>query len=132
MEDRKYRQAGYKDAARQGGRVDPSGSRSSGWLKSRDVIRCADCGAVLPVAVDPKGRCPNCGAELHACTQCAHFDPGQRWECTQPILERIADKRARTECGFFSLRVTIERETSSAPGRPEDARRAFDNLFKKK
>jgi hypothetical protein len=128
MEDRKYRQAGYKDAARQGERGDAPG----GWLKSRDIIRCAACGTVLPVAVDPEGRCHSCGAGLHACTQCAHFYPGQRWECTQPIPERIVDKRARNECGFFSLRVTVERETSSAAVRPEDARRAFDNLFKKR
>jgi hypothetical protein len=81
--------------------------------------------------VDPEGSCPSCGTALHACTQCTHLDPGQRWECTQPIPERIADKRARNGCAFFSLRVTVERETSSASVRPDDARRAFDKLFKK-
>jgi hypothetical protein len=80
---------------------------------------------------DLLGQCPKCRSELHACQQCAHFAPGQRFECTQAIPERIADKRARNDCTVFSLRVTVERETSSALGHPEDARRAFHNLFKK-
>jgi hypothetical protein len=80
---------------------------------------------------DALAQCPKCKAELHACLQCAHFAPGQRFECTQPIPERIADKRARNECTFFSLRTTVERETSSGSGHPDEARRTFDNLFKK-
>jgi hypothetical protein len=48
------------------------------------------------------------------------------------VPERISDKGARNECTFFALRVTVERETSSGAARPEDTRRAFDNLFKKK
>jgi hypothetical protein len=80
---------------------------------------------------DVLGQCPKCRAELRACQQCAHFAPGQRFQCTQPVPERIADKRARNECTFFSLRETIEREASSGSTRPDDARRAFENLFKK-
>ena len=45
--------------------------------------------------------------------------------------ERLEDKRARNECGVFSLLVTVERDTSSGSMRPDDARRAFGNLFKK-
>lgn len=88
------------------------------------------CGTRLPATVDVTGPCPECGAELHACRQCAHFAPGQRFECTEPIPERIVDKRARNACPFFALRTTVERETTSGQ-RPEDARRAFDSLFKR-
>jgi hypothetical protein len=63
--------------------------------------------------------------------QCASFDPGRRFECAQPISERIPDKRARNNCTFFSLRVTVETEKSSGSSNPEDARRALHNLFKK-
>jgi hypothetical protein len=94
---------------------------------------------------DPAARCPKCGLALHSCKQCAHFDPGRRFECAQPISEGIADKSARNDCGLFALRATLERDTSSSamssgaaspgvsasPLRPSDARRAFDNLFKK-
>jgi hypothetical protein len=61
----------------------------------------------------------------------AHFEPARRFECTQDIAERVADKRARNECPRFSLMVTVERDTSSGSVRPDDARRAFGNLFKK-
>ena len=95
------------------------------------TVRCTDCGALLPSLTDGVGQCPKCRAELHACQQCTHFAPGQRFECTQPITERIADKRARNDCTFFSLRATVERETSAASGRPDDPRRALNDLFKK-
>lgn len=130
-DDRRYRQMGYKDSQREGKREEPRVSRSPGVLKNRAASRCADCGSVLPIAVDPGGRCPQCGSELHACGQCSHFDSGRRFECAQPVVERITDKRARNACALFSLRVTVERETSSASVRPKDARRGFDSLFKK-
>jgi hypothetical protein len=99
--------------------------------QSRTVVRCVDCGTQLPSLTDTLGQCPKCKAELHACQQCTYFAPGQRFECNQPIPERITDKRARNECTFFSLRATVERETSSRSGHPDEARRAFENLFKK-
>ena len=100
-------------------------------LKNRSVSRCAACGATLPVTAESLAECPSCRAGLHACRQCGHFDPGQRFECTQPIAVRVADKQAVNECDAFSLRVTVERETSSGAVRPEDAKRGFNNLFKK-
>jgi hypothetical protein len=147
-EDRRYRQQGYKDSAanRQPPRQEsrPPAMRPGpvgGMLAKRAVSRCGECGTLLPAPVDPRGRCPKCGLALHACKQCAHFDPGRRFECAQPIPERIADKNAPNDCSFYSLRVMVERDTSSGsvsrsapapvPVRPEEARRAFDNLFKK-
>jgi hypothetical protein len=99
-------------------------------LKSRAVSRCAACGTVLPVTADSLAQCPSCRAELHACRQCAHFDPGQRFGCTQPIAARIADKRGRNECQHFAVMVTVERDTSSGSMRPDEARRRFGDLFK--
>jgi hypothetical protein len=50
----------------------------------------------------------------------------------QPITERIPRKDARNECNFYEMRVTREKETSTpASLRPNDARQAFENLFKK-
>jgi hypothetical protein len=106
-------------------------------LPSHAVSRCGACGTLVPPLTEPGAVCPQCRAALHACNQCAHFDPGRRFECAQPVTERIADKDGRNECAHYALRVTIERDTSSgaggasAPPRPDDARRAFDNLFKK-
>lgn len=138
-DDRKYRQPGYRgpDAERRDPRPPASppagGPAPSGRMPgSRAVSRCGGCGTLLPALIDPAGHCPQCQLALHSCTQCAHFDPGQRFQCTEPIPERIADKRATNACPVFSLRVTVERETSSGGVRPDDARRAFDGLFKKK
>jgi hypothetical protein len=43
----------------------------------------------------------------------------------------MARKDVRNQCTFYELRTTVERETSSAAARVDDARKAFENLFKK-
>jgi len=133
VEERQYRQRGYKEYAKEkpGQREQPPVSRTPGMPGTRSVARCAECGTLLPAPTDSLAHCPKCRTALHACRQCAHFDPGRRFECAEPIPERIPDKRARNECAFFALRVTLERDTRAGSMRPEDARRAFDNLFKK-
>jgi hypothetical protein len=104
--------------------------------------RCSNCGAVLKPGFDASGQCPRCQTELHSCKQCIHFDTGVRFECTQPIPDRIAKKDARNDCTFFEFRMTVEKDTSpvaSSPAPvvlnsstgPTDARKAFENLFKK-
>jgi hypothetical protein len=85
---------------------------------------------VLPITAESLVRCPHCQTELHACRQCAHFDSARRFECAQPIAERIADKRARNDCELFSMIVTVERDTSGGSVSPTDARRTFGSLFK--
>ena len=136
--DRKYQQKGYGGTSARGGgdrreppRPPAGGGGTFGILKSKPTSRCAECGGVLPITADSLTQCPHCRAELHACRQCSHFDPSRRFECAQPIAERIADKRARNDCPTFALMVTVERDTSGGGVRPDDARRSFGNLFKK-
>ena len=134
MADRKYRQQGYRSPGSDPGRREPPPSasqRSGGMLARHTVSRCGACGAVLPVATATLEQCPSCRAAIRACRQCAHFDTGRRFECEEPIPERIADKNARNDCGAFALRVTVERDASPDSTRPGDIRRGFDNLFKK-
>jgi predicted RNA-binding Zn-ribbon protein involved in translation (DUF1610 family) len=135
--DRKYRQRGYMDSS--GGRErsekkplakrEQIGPRTPNMPGKREVSRCASCALILPVGIDVQGRCPKCGFELHSCKQCAFFDTAARFECTQPITTRIPKKDVRNQCSFYSLRTTVERETSTS--RPLDARQAFENLFRK-
>lgn len=134
--DRKYRQQGYRQSAgeprerRQAPRPPDTGApRPLGLAPSRAVSRCAKCGTLLTVLTEPLGDCPKCRLALHSCQQCAHFDPGRRFQCAQPVPERISDKSARNGCASFSLRATVERDASGGATRPDDARRAFDNLF---
>lgn len=150
----KYRQHGYQDS---GGekksekksrpkRDETFGPRPLQMPGKLTVSRCAQCGTLLQELPDPVGACPKCGFELHSCRQCTHFDPASRFECTQPIPERVARKELRNDCTFFLLRATVERETRAAGApaaaaaasesvtsttSPDDARKAFENLFKK-
>jgi hypothetical protein len=134
MADQKYRQHGYRDPGAEPRRPSPPAvdvPRSGGMLPTRAVSRCGACGTVLPIATASLEECPNCRAAIRACRQCSHFDAGRRFECTQPIPEQVADKNARNDCAWFSLRVTVERNASPDSTRPSDIRRGFDNLFKK-
>jgi len=149
----KYRQHGYQDRDRESSgkqsrgeapkKVPPErksgppkwdyslGPKSVNLPGTREVSRCAQCGTVLQ-GFGVEGKCPKCGFELHSCKQCMYFDPGSRFECMQPVKERVAKKDARNDCPSYEMRVTREKETSTpAPQRPRDARAAFDNLFKK-
>lgn len=154
--DRKYKQRGYQD--RQGGskrkergeraneprpkQQDLLGPRTPRMVGTVTRARCSNCGAVLAPGFDQSGQCPRCHLELHSCKQCVHFDTGAQFECTQPIPERITKKDAKNNCTFFAFRMTVEKDTSPvnyatntptpAPaGRPNDARKAFEDLFKK-
>jgi len=137
MGDRKYRQRGYMDSDRDRERPErkPSPGRELFGPKTptmpgkREVIRCASCAALLPPGLDLTGQCLRCGFELRSCKQCVYFDTSARFECTQPIKERLTRKDAHNDCPFYAIRTTVERETSTS--RPLDARSAFENLFKK-
>jgi hypothetical protein len=100
----------------------------------RKALKCAFCGTKLPLSFDEislTSTCSSCGADLHSCKHCVHFDPGSRFECTQPITARIHPKDKRAECEYFEIRTTVEKDVSSSQSRPTDARAAFEDLFKK-
>lgn len=139
----KYRQPGYQDndeKPQQRGPAPDKASRRDNTFGprplqmpgTRTVSRCTQCGTILQASVDPAVKCPKCGFELHSCKQCTYFDPSSRFECMQPVPERVPRKDVRNECTFYSPRVSVEKETSTPGGaRPMDARQAFENLFKK-
>jgi predicted RNA-binding Zn-ribbon protein involved in translation (DUF1610 family) len=142
LSDRKYRQRGYQDSGREPQKKleQPAPSRKDNTFGprplnmpgTRTVSRCAQCGTVLQSIAEPVGQCPKCGFDLHSCKQCEHFDPSSRFECNQPIPARISPKDKRNDCSFYSMRVALEKETSSkGMARTNDARQAFENLFKK-
>lgn len=81
--------------------------------------------------IEFSSQCPKCGADLHSCKNCVFFDPAQRFECSQQIPKRIAGKDVGNDCEFFEGRTTAEKITTSGSQKPQDARDAFENLFKK-
>ena len=98
------------------------------------VVKCAICGGRIKTAIDEislESRCPKCSADLHTCKNCSFFDPASRFECAQPVLKRIFPKDKRADCEYFEIRTIVEKVTTSSDSRnPDDARAAFEDLFK--
>ena len=139
MSDRKYRQHGYQDSGEQrpkqvydqAPRKDTFGPRPVQMPGTHSLSRCAQCGTVLTMLSQPLAQCPKCAFELHSCKQCTYFDPSSRFECMQPVQERIAKKDARNDCKLYAISVRLEKQTSTGTAStPDAARKAFDNLFK--
>jgi len=159
MDDRKYRQNGYMDSDREGKAFREDRSKPQGPRPPLDITgprlprlvqhvaasRCYNCSTAIPPGTDFSGTCPKCNAELHCCKQCSHFEPATRFQCLKPIPVRIPLKDKTNECTLFTARVTVSRDgTASQPAAPpsanvgpaaprnaDDARNAFDRLFKK-
>jgi len=159
--DRKYRQNGYMDSDReskafredrpkpQGPRppLDITGPRLPRLVQHVAASRCYNCSTAIPTGTDFRGVCPKCNAELHCCKQCSYFEPGTRFQCLKPIPVRIPLKDKNNDCTLFTPRVTVAREGTAgqsapppavslnvgppAPRNADDARNAFDKLFKK-
>jgi hypothetical protein len=125
--------------------LDVTGPRLPRMVETVTASRCYNCATPLPSDYDFAGECPKCGVALHCCKQCSYFEPSTRFQCTKPIPVRISAKDEANECTFFRPRVTVARDSVPAvsiargAGKPEvvtpktanDARIAFDNLFKK-
>ena len=157
--DRKYRQRGYQDSdrgsesyrserPRQPGPklpIDVTGPKLPRLVQTVAAARCFNCSATLPPDIDFRGNCPKCGAALHCCKQCINFDSSKPLQCAKPITVRIAAKDQANTCELFSPRVTVARDVlpsgavpkpsdngnMQAPRNANDARAAFDSLFKK-
>ena len=138
--DRKYRQRGYKDTAKDKERLPKQAPAQKGEIRTprmpafKEVTRCALCGTGVNidlggVAVD--ARCTKCNSDLHSCKNCINFDPGARFQCRKPVTERVVKKDLGNNCELFEPKKTIERETTTAPTDLNDPRAAFDRLFKK-
>src|SRR5213593_4801436 len=131
--DRKYGQHGYMDdpdrdrereRPRQKPKGGPRGSKAKEGPRAmkmpgfQELLRCALCGAIVPPPVEIvyDSKCPKCKADLRSCKNCRNFDTAARFECTQPIPERITKKDLRNNCQFFMARASIERETRDSGG----------------
>ena len=126
--------------------LDITGPRLPRMVESVTASRCYNCATTLPNGIDFAGNCPKCNVPLHCCKQCSFFEPSTRFQCIKPVPVRIAVKDAANDCSFFRARVTVARDSAPAgyvspsngsrpevatPKTPNDARIAFDNLFKK-
>ena len=142
MNDRKYQHRGYQDSSeepRTRGPRPEGGGRTEGAPRGRGadvdkavVFACKACGEKRRDLEDIRfdSTCA-CGADLHGCSQCAHFDTSARFECAQAIPVRIISKKKRNECALFSPALSFDLTGPKASGTPDDARAAFERLFRK-
>jgi hypothetical protein len=161
--DRKYRQSGYQDSGRGSGSFRSDQPKPQGPRQPLDITgpklprlvqnvvasRCFKCAVTLSGDTNFKGLCPKCGAALHCCKQCVHFDSSTRFQCRKLVPVRIPVKDQENECALFAPAVTVARDTvpngshangtgravdttaMQTPRSASDARAAFDSLFKK-
>lgn len=95
-------------------------------------MRCFACDAELEIAsgerIGYRDSCEACGADLHACRNCAHHDPSAYNQCREPNAERVLDSERGNRCDYFA--------PGSARGGGAEAARsaakgALEALFKK-
>jgi len=86
-------------------------------------------GGVVPRAA----TCEGCGADLHACVQCAHYDPRAYNECHETQAERVDDRRRSNFCDYFKPLDAPPRapQVLKASAREQAARAKLEGLFKK-
>ena len=123
----------------------PRGRTAGGF--GPEVFKCNACGTQRIGLEQPTSEetCVKCGADLHTCGNCRAFDTTTLWECRENIPARVSGKQTKNACTFYEFRMTIEKDTApttvtvspASPSRgfasirPNDARKAFDDLFKK-
>lgn len=153
MSDRKYKHRGYQDSGGYGSssssssrpetpRPEPQKQRLEGAPRGRtaggfgpEAFKCNACGQLRHSLgeLTPDEACQKCGADMHTCGNCRSFDTTTLWECRENIPVRISPKHVKNECAFFSPKIVrdLSADKGKLPQTPDDARKAFDALFKK-
>jgi hypothetical protein len=95
------------------------------------ALTCHNCGQELRFADFPGRRdeCEKCGADVHACKNCRHYDRAAYNECREPQAEVTREKDRANFCDFFSPRG-VGAATAADP--KKDLLAAAEALFKKK
>ena len=95
-------------------------------------LRCFQCQKELSLGHVPGRRedCPSCGADLHVCRNCAHYDRQAYNECRETSADVVREKERANFCDFF----TPEFGSLSTAGKDpkQDLMAAAEALFKKK
>jgi len=153
-DDRKYKHRGYQDGGGYGShssgggqrpqtpRSEPRPQRMEGAPRGRtaggfgpEAFKCNRCGQLRVGLENPTAdeTCLKCGADLHTCGNCRCFDTTTMWECRENIPARVPNKHARNECTFFQPKIVkdLSADKPRQPQTPDEARKAFDALFKK-
>jgi hypothetical protein len=103
------------------------------WIPKLEEKRhfCHKCKGVLvfEVKMQRADTCSHCGADLHSCRNCEHWDAGAYNQCKEQIAEYIPDREAANRCTFFTFRSGEPADTSKQVAA---SRAKLEALFKKK
>ena len=101
-------------------------------IRGVEGMNCYHCGTEIKVErfVGRADDCHKCGSDLHSCVNCANYEPTLSNRCREPNTEWIADREKANFCDFFTPGKS-SRAASGPAASKDDARRAFDSLFKK-
>jgi hypothetical protein len=79
-----------------------------GWMPKVEEKKffCHKCKneLVFEVKMQRRDTCTHCGADLHCCKNCEHWDPGAHNQCKEHVTEYIPDRDAANYCTFFTFR----------------------------
>ena len=110
------------------------GPRGRGVDQDKAVVfRCKHCGErVLDLdSIGTAAAMPQVRRAAPRVRAVRDFDTSARFECSKPIPARIASKKAANDCTFYAPAKTFDLTGSRGTATPDDARSAFDALFKK-
>ena len=100
--------------------------------EARGMGTCHQCGAAITGAVRFRDTCPSCQAYLHCCLNCANYDTSSSNHCREPLAEWVSDRERANFCDFFRpTQAAIPARARGQSGPLDEARSAFENLFKK-
>lgn len=93
-------------------------------------VTCHKCGKITESisSIGLRDEC-TCGADLHACMSCKHYDASSYNECREPVAERVREKDRANFCDFF---LANSNAAAGANKSVQDLRSAAEALFKKK
>lgn len=90
---------------------------------------CWKCGASLKDIPQPLGRtaeCLACGAELHVCRLCRHYDTRKAKACRELAADEIKNKTRANFCEWFQPGAAAFAAASTGGSTPRDT---LDSLF---
>lgn len=95
------------------------------------MVICHACGKQNDTGerVGRRNVCEACGADLHVCLNCLHYDPTAYNQCREPQAERVLEKAQANFCDYFE---PGNRPPQKAGGEAEKTKAKLDALFKKK
>jgi hypothetical protein len=94
---------------------------------------CYHCGQTVTLGgkIGRQQTCENCQRDLHVCRNCKFYDPASSQRCNEPQADFVRDKEVANFCDFFQFVVAAAFKVNRLSDPTADARRAFNDLFKK-